>query len=72
MNKTFTVNGMKCPHCKANVENALNSIDGVAEAVASVENHNVVIDYDDSKVSLQQLKEAVDNAGHYELIIHNS
>lgn len=66
MEKTFTVNGMKCPHCKANVENALNNLDGVSSAVVSLPEHNVTVNYDEAKVSEAQMKEAVDNAGHYE------
>lgn len=70
MEKTFTVNGMKCPHCKANVENALNVLDGVEKAVVSLADHNVSVCYDESKVSEEKMKEAVDNAGHYEFMIH--
>lgn len=66
MEKTFTVNGMKCPHCKAKVETALNGLDGVASAVVSLPDHNVTVNYDESKVSEAQMKEAVDDAGHYE------
>lgn len=67
MKKVFTVNGMKCPHCKANVENALNGLDGVSSAEVSLADHNVTVDYDESKVNADQMKEAVDNAGHYEM-----
>ncbi len=67
MKKTFTVNGMKCPHCKAKVENALNGLDGVSKAVANLDNHSVDVEYDEDKVRQEQMKEAVDNAGHYEL-----
>lgn len=66
MKKTFVVNGMKCPHCKAKVENALNGLDGVSAAEVSLPDHNVTVEYDDAKVSESQMKEAVDNAGHYE------
>ena len=68
MKKTFTVNGMKCPHCQAKVENALNALDGVSRANVSLADHNVTVDYDESKVSEAQMKEAVDNAGHYEFL----
>lgn len=68
MEKTFTVNGMKCVHCKANVENALKGLDGVNSAVVSLDDHNVTVDYDETKVSEDKMKEAVDNAGHYEFV----
>lgn len=67
MKKVFTVNGMKCPHCKANVENALKGLDGVSSAEVSLADHNVAVDYDETKVNANQMKEAVDNAGHYEM-----
>lgn len=67
MKKTFTVNGMKCPHCKVKVENSLNGLDGVDSAVANLDNHSVSVEYDEGKIKPEQMKEAVDNAGHYEL-----
>ena len=33
MNKTMTIEGMMCVHCKANVEKALNAIPGVTAQV---------------------------------------
>ena len=32
MEKTITVNGMKCEHCKATVESALKALEGVKRA----------------------------------------
>ena len=69
MKKTFTVNGMKCPHCQEKVENALNGLDGVSSAAVSLSDHNVTVDYDDTKVTEAQMKDAVDNAGHYEMVL---
>lgn len=33
MNKTMTIEGMMCVHCKANVEKALNALPGVTAQV---------------------------------------
>ena len=63
----FAVSGMKCVHCKANVENALKSLNGVKSAEANLEKANVNVAYDESVVTPAQLKEAVDNSGRYEL-----
>lgn len=49
--KTFSVSGMMCEHCKANVERALKAIDGVDNASVSLANKNVTVDYDASLVS---------------------
>ena len=54
MKKVFTVNGMKCEHCKAHVENALNTLNGVASVVVSLADHQVSVDYDASKVTPEQ------------------
>lgn len=69
MEKTFTVNGMKCVHCKARVEEVLRGLDGVDSAVASVECGSVTVGYDDGSVSPERMKEAVENAGRYEFVI---
>ena len=63
----FAVSGMKCVHCKANVENALKALNGVASAEANLEDANVIVEYDESKVNPSEIKEAVDNSGRYEL-----
>ena len=67
MNKTFKVDGMKCVHCKANVENAIKSLAGVVSADADLDAKCVTVDYDESQVAPEQIKQAVDAAGRYEL-----
>lgn len=65
--KTFTVNGMKCVHCKANVERAIRALSGVASAEVSLEDKSVVVEYDASAVNPEAIKNAVDASGHYEM-----
>lgn len=67
--KTFTVSGMKCEHCKANVEGALKALDGVSCATVSLADKNVTVEYDEGSVSPAQMKEAVDNLGRFELTV---
>lgn len=67
--KTFKVNGMKCPHCKANVENALKTVNGVNEAVADLGNGSVTVDFDPTLTDETKLKEAVGGSGRYELCL---
>ena len=64
--KTFKVNGMKCVHCKANVENAIQSLVGVQHAEANLEAKNVSVE---SRVKEADIKAAVEGAGRYELQI---
>ena len=65
--KTFKVNGMKCVHCKVNVENALKAVTGVQAAEASLDDANVTVEYDENAVTLERLKEAVEDSGRYEM-----
>lgn len=58
--KTIIIDGMMCEHCKAHVEKALNSIDGI-EATVDLENKCAYINgYADNSV----LKSAVESAGY--------
>ena len=45
--KIFSVSGMKCVNCKTNVERAIKALPGVADAVVSLEDANVTVDYDE-------------------------
>ncbi len=67
--KTFTVTGMKCVHCKAKVEDALNSLKGVDSALVNLDDANVTVKYDETQVVPQDMKEAVDDLGRFEMIL---
>ena len=67
--KIFSVSGMKCVNCKANVEKALKALPGVNSASVSLENANVTVEYDNIVVSPEKMKEAVDNLGRFEMAI---
>ena len=68
MEKTITVNGMKCEHCKATVESALTALEGVKSAEVNLAERNVYINFDENVVSEAQMKQAVDAAGHFEML----
>jgi len=50
----YAVSGMKCVHCKANVENALKALNGVVSAEANLEDANVTVEYDESTSPYQR------------------
>lgn len=68
MEKTITVNGMKCEHCKAKVEAALTALGGVRSAEVNLADRNVKVNFDESLVNEAQMKSAVDGAGHFEMV----
>ena len=66
---TFAVTGMKCVNCKANVERAIKALPGVANAVVSLEEASVDVEYDEAQVTPQQMKDAVEDLGRFEMTI---
>ena len=62
--KTFNVPDMSCGHCKAAVEGELNKLSGVESSNADVDKGAVAVRYDESRVSADDLRGAVEEAGY--------
>lgn len=62
--KTLDVQGMTCGHCKMSVEGALNELDGVSAAEVNLKSGKVDVTFDESKVNVDTLKEAVEDQGY--------
>ena len=67
--KVFTIDGMKCEHCEANVEKTVKALAGVENVKANRVERTLTVEYDEAQVSPSQLKEAVDGIGKFELTI---
>ena len=65
MTKTTTLNvsGMKCGGCEINVGDKLKEMDGVLNVDAVHKEDVVTIEYDESKTSLDEIKESITDAG---------
>ncbi|HBQ95399.1 MAG: heavy-metal-associated domain-containing protein [Firmicutes bacterium] len=61
---TLGIKGMTCDHCVMTVTNALKNVDGVKTASVSLNQETAKVTYDDTKTSLEQLKQAVVAAGY--------
>jgi Cu2+-exporting ATPase len=68
MKKTIPVIGMACASCSANVERKLNSLDGIQQASVSLPGRSALVDYDPAKISLEDMKRAINGIG-YDLVI---
>ncbi len=68
MKKTIPVIGMACSVCSANVERKLNSLDGINSATVSLAGRTALVDYDPEKITLEDMKREVSEAG-YDLVI---
>ncbi len=58
------VNGMTCGSCAKSIHNALLKVDGVYSADITFESGKAVIAYDKTKVQIEALVKAIEQAGY--------
>ena len=61
---TVAVPGIHCDHCKQSIEGALRTMPGVRSADVSVPDRSVAVDYDDSVVDLDAIRNAIIEQGY--------
>lgn len=61
---TVPVSGMICMVCAGSVKSALNSVHGVQKAEVDLEKHNVTVQYENGKVSVDELTRAINQLGY--------
>lgn len=59
---TLQVNGMSCQHCVNSIEKAVKEIGGSARV--DLKNNAVTVEYDENKLSLDAVKEAIEEQGY--------
>ncbi|WP_044896514.1 copper chaperone CopZ [Bacillus alveayuensis] len=64
MTITINVEGMTCNHCKMAVTNALKELNGVKNVDVHLENGTVDVEYDEAKVTVEKMKEAIEEQGY--------
>ena len=62
--QTFRVEDMTCPNCAMKLESLEDSLDGVKEINASYHKLTMVVEYDESKLSEDQIVAAVKKKGY--------
>lgn len=63
MKTTLKVAGMHCNGCSTNLEKMLNKRNGVLSAKVSLEAAAAEVEYDETKVDMDGLREVVENCG---------
>jgi len=58
------VDGMICQVCAGRVKSALKAVHGVQDAQINLERRNAVIQYEDGKVTTDQLTRAINDLGY--------
>lgn len=64
-NKTLKVRGMSCAHCVQSIEGALQKLN--VQGKVDLNQGSVDVNYDEQKVSLDAIKEAIEEQG-YEVV----
>lgn len=64
MNETLKVQGMSCAHCVNAVETSVGELQGVSDVKVDLGKGEVEVKYDDSKTSLQEIQEAIEDQGY--------
>ena len=64
MQHTLPILGMACASCAANVEKHLNAMPGIASAAVSLPTRSAFIDFDPDRVSLQDIKQHINQLGY--------
>lgn len=61
---TVIVDGMSCGHCKNAVENAVGILPGLLFAEVDLGAKSLIVEFDASKITLQEIKEVVVEEGY--------
>ncbi|MDF1570589.1 MAG: mercuric transport protein MerTP [Bacteroidales bacterium] len=60
----FEVKGMTCNSCTAHVENDVNKLPGILKVKANYEEATTEVQFDQSKVDVAQIQQAINNTGY--------
>ncbi|MEK4012735.1 MULTISPECIES: copper chaperone CopZ [Peribacillus] len=63
-NVTLNVSGMSCGHCVNAVEGNVGKLTGVESVKVHLEAGTVDVSFDNEKVSLEKIKETIDDQGY--------
>ncbi|MBU8879164.1 copper chaperone CopZ [Bacillus sp. FJAT-29790] len=61
---TLNVKGMSCGHCVKAIEGSVGELAGVSNVKVHLENGTVDVEYRSSEVSLDKIKEEIDDQGY--------
>jgi copper chaperone len=61
---TINVSGMSCGHCVKAVEGSVGELKGVSNVKVHLENGTVDVEFNSSEVTLDVIKETIDEQGY--------
>lgn len=60
----FKISGMTCQGCAEHVVYEVNKLPGILKVEASFEKDNAVVEFDESKISLAEIKNSINGTGY--------
>jgi copper chaperone len=60
----LNVEGMSCNHCIKAVTDALTALEGVSGVDVDLAGKKVTVDYEEDKVSLESMRDAIEEEGY--------
>jgi len=64
---SIDIKGMTCASCEEHINHTVNELEGVLDIKTSYNNNNTTIEFDKSKITIEEIKRAVNSTG-YEVI----
>lgn len=64
MNKVFKITGMSCAACSRAVERKVGKLEGINEASVNLASEKLYVDFDENKLSKEDIISAVEKAGY--------
>ena len=64
MKKKYRVEGMHCSNCAMNIEGIEDDLPGIKQVTASYQKGQMVVEFDEAKVSEVQILSAVEKRGY--------
>jgi copper chaperone CopZ len=62
--KTYRVEGMHCSNCAMNIEGIEDDLPGIKQVSASYQKGQMLVEFDEAKVSQAQILAAVEKRGY--------
>lgn len=60
----FMVDGMTCKSCEEHINYKVNKLFGIIKSSASFENGNVVVEFDNSKITSAEIEKVINSTGY--------
>lgn len=60
----FQITGMTCAGCEEHVNHEVNKLDGILKSIASYENGNTIVEFDNSKTNIAEIEIAIKRTGY--------